>query len=503
MVATSSLFHKPQRPPAPARRPFALWRYLLTAARVLQVRLRFFLVLLVAFVVVGKWDVIRNYWDRLTRPAPANDSSRPISLDTEYFCPMCPGVLSDWPGRCPVCNMSLVRRKKGDATPLPDGVVARMQLSPYRLQLAGVQTAPVGYQPLVREISLVGFVADEARVQQVAQPAGSGRQVGQPAPPSRRDPSKADVLAEVFDADLPFLAAGQAVEATSDAYPGRHFTGELVSIRAEDNGGLRFLQARLAIEDPGQELRPGLLMNTRLRLPLARFEPLAGKQARERVANTVLLALAPALFEPMHSRITDGIASPFEAGFNEVCRQRNLALAVPESAVIDSGTSRLVYVQSGPEMFDGIDVVLSPRCGSFYPVLGGLQAGQRVAVSGAFLIDAETRLNPGTAASYFGASASAASTAPPAPPASSRATAAQTVPATDGLFLLDAADQVLAGKQKLCPVTGKPLGSMGKPVKITVRGRTVFLCCDGCEDRLQANPEKYLPQSGDNSGTKP
>jgi YHS domain-containing protein len=41
-------------------------------------------------------------------------------------------------------------------------------------------------------------------------------------------------------------------------------------------------------------------------------------------------------------------------------------------------------------------------------------------------------------------------------------------------------------------VSGEPLGSMGKPYKVTVKGRTFFLCCEGCEAELQAHPDKYL-----------
>lgn len=53
-------------------------------------------------------------------------------------------------------------------------------------------------------------------------------------------------------------------------------------------------------------------------------------------------------------------------------------------------------------------------------------------------------------------------------------------------------DQESIAKQKTCPVTDKPLGSMGKPVKVVVKGRTVFLCCAGCKSKLLANPDKYL-----------
>ncbi len=86
-------------------------------------------------------------------------------------------------------------------------------------------------------------------------------------------------------------------------------------------------------------------------------------------------------------------------------------LTVPDSAVSVSGFRAVVFIETMPGMFDGVEVVLGPRCGDWYPVVKGLEAGQRVAVSGAFLLDAETRLNPSLASSYFGAASRAA---PPA-----------------------------------------------------------------------------------------
>jgi hypothetical protein len=52
-------------------------------------------------------------------------------------------------------------------------------------------------------------------------------------------------------------------------------------------------------------------------------------------------------------------------------------------------------------------------------------------------------------------------------------------------------------KAELCPVTNKPLGSMGEPVTVTVDGRQVRLCCEGCEAPLRKNPAKYLSKLAD------
>jgi YHS domain-containing protein len=63
-----------------------------------------------------------------------------------------------------------------------------------------------------------------------------------------------------------------------------------------------------------------------------------------------------------------------------------------------------------------------------------------------------------------------------------------------GLKELDAADRKLAEQQKICPVSGNPLGTpdMGKPYKMTVKGRTFFLCCDGCKETVNKDPDGIL-----------
>jgi len=63
---------------------------------------------------------------------------------------------------------------------------------------------------------------------------------------------------------------------------------------------------------------------------------------------------------------------------------------------------------------------------------------------------------------------------------------------TAGLAELSPEDRSAAERQGVCPVEGGKLGSMGQPVKTTVKGQTVFLCCDGCEPELKKNPDKYL-----------
>src|SRR5579864_848093 len=291
-----------------------LWQSLRVCMHILQVRLRFVLVFLLAFVVVGRWEVLRNYWDALTTTAGGVQTGLlPVSNDTEYFCPMDPGVVSDWPGKCSICNMALVRRKKGEAVPLPNGIVARMQFSPYRLQLAVIQTSPVTYQPLWREVITVGrATCDERRLEGVRSPRagvvetlvaeslGSVVERGDPLLTIRDsqvergkkgeeiirsasagsivslnvsageavaagtllaevcDLSKLVVLAEIFENDLLFVSAGQPVEATSEALPGRApWLGRVRLVRSAGQSKPGAFQAVVEIDNPQRDLRPG------------------------------------------------------------------------------------------------------------------------------------------------------------------------------------------------------------------------------------------------------
>jgi hypothetical protein len=71
-----------------------------------------------------------------------------------------------------------------------------------------------------------------------------------------------------------------------------------------------------------------------------------------------------------------------------------LVLAVPASAVIDTGPSKIVYVESAPGVFDMRAVTVGPEAAGQYPVLAGLDEGEKVVTVGTFLVDAENRLNP-------------------------------------------------------------------------------------------------------------
>jgi hypothetical protein len=469
-------------------------------------------VLIAAAVVVGRWDTIRNYWDRVTRPLSAESSNkRAVSSDTEYFCPMDPGVVSNGPARCGVCNMALVRRKRGESVMLPDGVVARMQLSPYRIQLAGIQTAPLRYLALQREWRAAALVA--------------------------REPDAASLVVELPGRTAPWVKEGQVVEVACADLPGlAPLAGRIRSLARGADDGREFARATVVIDKPPDSLRGGMIAMVTFRIAMAQLDPFrtmpSDPPARRRSEpwriylcheHPETIALEPGRCPidgksrmpqplgdlqrlrwwcPMHPDVTSDTAG----SVCEKCSRMKLrprvvfyapagqVLAVPHSAVVDTGLRTVVFVESMPGVFDGIEVVLGPRSGDFYPVVSGLDPGQKVATAGAFLLDAETRLNPSLAAAYFGAARGERASDRAAATAASAAAGAEPDPGetSDALGELATADRALARRQKICPVTGRPLGSMGAPQRIDVAGRVVFLCCDGCEPALRRDPERYL-----------
>jgi YHS domain-containing protein len=57
---------------------------------------------------------------------------------------------------------------------------------------------------------------------------------------------------------------------------------------------------------------------------------------------------------------------------------------------------------------------------------------------------------------------------------------------------LPVAEQAQAIKQAVCPVSGHNLGSIDKPVKVAAEGRTFFLCCEECQEKVKKDPKAVI-----------
>lgn len=165
-------------------------------------RLRFIAVLVAIGAVITQWDLLSQYYEKLTRPAGAAVTA---AGNVEWFCPMHPTVVRDSGAeKCPVCFMPLSKRKKGEKSDvaLPPGVVNRVQLSPYRVVLAGINTWKVDYLPLSKEITAVGYVEFNERNVKSVSARVKGRLDTLLINETGQMVDAGDVLASIYSPDL-------------------------------------------------------------------------------------------------------------------------------------------------------------------------------------------------------------------------------------------------------------------------------------------------------------
>ena len=234
------------------------------------------------------------------------------------------------------------------------------------------------------------------------------------------------VQAQVFERQMSLVHEGQAVEAIVEAYPGQTFRGVVAFIKPILDPATRTVEVRFDLENPGLRLRPNMFATVVLKTPVAdspafqaKFAAATRSQQKGRTTNLtvddqkncpVTSAKLGSMGDPIPVEVegrkvwTCCAACPPKLHAQTAMYLARLAppprdevLTVPESAVIDTGSRKIVYVEAEPGIYEGREVVLGARIGDRFPVLEGLAPGEKVAAKGAFLIDAESRLNPATA----------------------------------------------------------------------------------------------------------
>lgn len=146
------------------------------------------------------------------------------------------------------------------------------------------------------------------------------------------------VIADIYDYELPFIKKGLPARISLSYLPQRTFDSKIDYIYPTLSEKTRTVKVRFVVANPDVFLKPGMYANVEL-----------------------------------------------DVGMGEV-------LAVPEDAVIDTGTRQIVYVEKGDGYFEQREISSGLRAGRMVEVLEGLEAGERVVSSAAFLVDSETKL---------------------------------------------------------------------------------------------------------------
>ena len=152
------------------------------------------------------------------------------------------------------------------------------------------------------------------------------------------DLSSVWVIADIYEYEIPFVKIGQKARITLSYFPEKEFVSKVDFIYPSLSGQTRTAKARFVLPNPGLLLKPQMFANVEMELDLG---------------------------------------------------QR---LAIPATAVLDTGTRQVVYVDVGDGFFAPRQVRLGDRADDMVEVTSGLKADEKVASTAVFLIDSEAKL---------------------------------------------------------------------------------------------------------------
>ncbi|MBI3587512.1 MAG: efflux RND transporter periplasmic adaptor subunit [Ignavibacteriales bacterium] len=146
------------------------------------------------------------------------------------------------------------------------------------------------------------------------------------------------VYLDVYEKNMRAVKIGQQITISTEAYPNESFNGRVTFIDPVLNGETRTVRVRAEFPNPAGKLKPNMYVSAHIGIP---------------TANT---------------------------------------LVVPTSAVLMTGKRNVVWVEVKENTFEPREVVLGTTTDSFFEVLAGLHEGEKIAVTGGFLIDSESTL---------------------------------------------------------------------------------------------------------------
>jgi len=370
--------------------------------------------------------------------APSDDPAAHDHASETYTCPMHPEIVRDQPGSCPICGMDLA--PVGETSGSDPTVV---HVEPGLVQRYGVQTRPVERTTVFRHLRTIGDVevgedevgvvnlrvsgwVERLRVEVTGEEVSRGQVLFDLYSPelvaaqeelllairsqgadstlaraarrrlelwdvasvdidaiirkgeaSRNLPVRAPrsgfvlhkdlvsgarvaagqdlyrigdlrriwVAAEIYEHDAPWVEVGQPAQMELTHLPGEVLEGQVAYIYPTLDPKTRTLRVRLEFENPGVRLKPGMFATVTIEY-----------------------------------------------------RRKDDVIAVPTSAVLQTGRRAIVFVTQGEGRFAPREV----RTGlvgdhRMTEVVEGLEAGEEVVVSGQFLLDAEAQLQEAVA----------------------------------------------------------------------------------------------------------
>lgn len=375
--------------------------------------------------------------------APVSCSKPPAERETKpktlYTCGMHPQIVQDHPGDCPICGMRLEPVRQETAAPSSGAsaphIPVVITIDPVTIQNMGIRTEAVTRGPLNKKIRTVGAIDyDETALTDVTVKFKGW--IEQLFAGATGQPVKAgDPLFEIYSPEL-VSAQDEYLAALGSNSPGlkesalrrlRNFdvSGEQIAELERARKARQTLQitaprggivvektaVRGAMADAGMRLyRLADLSNVWVLAQIYEQDlPYVKTGQRARISLTYLPGEAfegrvayvyPALDDKSRTgRVRIEVPNPglvLKPGmFAQVELTADLegdAVLVPDSAVLRSGEKNTVFIALEGGKFEPREIVPGPRGeGGVYQVLSGLSGGERVVISGQFMLDSESQ----------------------------------------------------------------------------------------------------------------
>jgi Cu(I)/Ag(I) efflux system membrane fusion protein len=139
-------------------------------------------------------------------------------------------------------------------------------------------------------------------------------------------------------------------------------------------------------ENEANSFRPGVMVNVRLPGGDKRFHARVSDTLPQFDAATRTLKIRLDVDNPGYALRPDMFVDV------EFSIQLPPAITIPTDAVLDSGLKKTVFVDRGNGFFEPREVEAGRRMGNRVEIIRGLKPGERIVISGNFLIDSESRL---------------------------------------------------------------------------------------------------------------
>jgi membrane fusion protein, copper/silver efflux system len=198
------------------------------------------------------------------------------------------------------------------------------------------------------------------------------------------------VLLDIYESEISWIQYGREVEIRTEAYSGEVFKGIITFISPTLHPETRTIKVRVSLPNPDRRLKPEMFVHATVKVPLRSN----GKAAPSGLEGKYTCPMHPEVIQPAPGKcpICSMELEQFPGQASDSPGSEKI-LAVPSTAVLDSGSRKIVYVERAPGEFAPAEITVGPKAGDYYPVFNGLSAGQKVAVRGNFLIDSQFQIN--------------------------------------------------------------------------------------------------------------